>query len=373
MPFGRVFGGQVMAQAVVAAQRTVDPARPIHSVHGYFVRPGDVELPITFSVERIHDGRSFSTRRVQAYQRGLPIMSMISSFQDVDEGPARSTRARPGCPSPEELPSSEDLLAPYAGHPQARAVIARPFDIRHVEGPVYVPRSLATAARQAARLGQGEGAAARRGRAAPRRDRLPLRLRDARADRADARRRVDDGGAARPRASTTPSGGTGPRGSTTGCCSSSRRSRRAAAAGSRAASSTPPTARTSRPSPRRAWCGSRGRRRAMRVDPIAPAEAMRALRGALPLRTERLLLRTLRPDDLEAVRGYRNAPGQRRWTYTADQTEAELDGLDRGWCAGVPARRRRGAARHRARRRCSSATSWCASRACAAGRRSSAG
>lgn len=139
MPFGRVFGGQVMAQAVVAGQRTVDADRPIHSVHGYFVRPGDVELPITFSVERIHDGRSFSTRRVQAYQQGLPIMSMISSFQDLDPGPSSQRTMPTGLPAPEELPSSDDLLAPYAGHPQARAVIARPFDIRHVEGPVYLP------------------------------------------------------------------------------------------------------------------------------------------------------------------------------------------------------------------------------------------
>jgi len=68
----------------------------------------------------------------------------------------------------------------------------------------------------------------------------------------------------------------------------------------------------------------------MRVDPIAPADAMRALRGALPLRTERLVLRTLRPEDIDVVRGYRNAPGQRRWTYTPDQTEAEL----MAWTAG---------------------------------------
>ncbi|WP_051222791.1 GNAT family N-acetyltransferase [Agrococcus lahaulensis] len=68
----------------------------------------------------------------------------------------------------------------------------------------------------------------------------------------------------------------------------------------------------------------------MPVRPIAPAEAMRTLRGALPLRTERVVLRTLSPDDLEAVRGYRNAPGQRRWTYNRDQTEAEL----MAWTAG---------------------------------------
>lgn len=139
MPYGRVFGGQVMAQAVVAAQRTTPVDRHIHSVHGYFVRPGDVEQPITFAVERIHDGRSFSTRRVQAYQAGVPIMSMISSFQDVDAGPSSQHPMPQDLPEPEDLPSSEDLLAAYAGHPQARAVIARPFDIRHVEGPIYLP------------------------------------------------------------------------------------------------------------------------------------------------------------------------------------------------------------------------------------------
>ncbi|WP_206446936.1 acyl-CoA thioesterase [Agrococcus sp. KRD186] len=139
MPHGRVFGGQVMAQAVVAAQRTVEEDRQIHSVHGYFVRPGDVEQPITFAVERIHDGRSFSTRRVQAYQHGKPIMSMISSFQDLDDGPSSQHAMPQGLPQPEELPSSDELLAAYAEHPQARAVISRPFDIRHVEGPIFLP------------------------------------------------------------------------------------------------------------------------------------------------------------------------------------------------------------------------------------------
>ena len=71
MPGGRVFGGQVLAQALVAATRTVPEDRRVHSMHGYFLRPGDVEHPITFSVDRIHDGRSFSTRRCRevAHQR----------------------------------------------------------------------------------------------------------------------------------------------------------------------------------------------------------------------------------------------------------------------------------------------------------------
>ena len=86
MPLGRVFGGQVLAQAVVAAARTMPDGRAVHSMHGYFLRPGDSSHGITFSVDRIHDGRSFSTRRTQAFQEGVPIFSMISSFQDEDAG-----------------------------------------------------------------------------------------------------------------------------------------------------------------------------------------------------------------------------------------------------------------------------------------------
>src|SRR6188768_3605781 len=86
MPLGRVFGGQVLAQSLVAAMRTIAEERIIHSMHAYFLRPGSVEMPITFSVDRIHDGRSFSTRRTQAYQDGVPILSAIMSLQDEDGG-----------------------------------------------------------------------------------------------------------------------------------------------------------------------------------------------------------------------------------------------------------------------------------------------
>ena len=84
MPHGRVYGGQVLAQSLMAATHTIDTEgiRNVHSLHGYFLRPGDIELPITFSVDRLRDGRSFSTRRVQAFQNQQPIFSMIASFQD---------------------------------------------------------------------------------------------------------------------------------------------------------------------------------------------------------------------------------------------------------------------------------------------------
>jgi acyl-CoA thioesterase-2 len=82
----RVFGGQVAAQALVAGARTVDPSLFVHSLHSYFLRPGDVSVPIEYDVERIRDGKSFSTRRVVAQQHGRPIYFLTSSFQVAEEG-----------------------------------------------------------------------------------------------------------------------------------------------------------------------------------------------------------------------------------------------------------------------------------------------
>jgi acyl-CoA thioesterase-2 len=106
MDSGRIFGGQVLGQSVIAAQRTIE-GRDIHSLHGYFLRPGDITLPITFSVDRIHDGRSFATRRTQAYQDGLPIFSMIASFQKADEGLDHQVEMPKDVPQPEDLPVFE--------------------------------------------------------------------------------------------------------------------------------------------------------------------------------------------------------------------------------------------------------------------------
>ena len=137
MPHGRVFGGQVLAQSLVAAMRTVGDDRFVHSMHGYFLRPGDISLPITFSVDRIHDGRSFSTRRTQAYQSGVPILSMIASFQDEDEGLEHQATMPAGIPDPESLPSSAKSLAGI-DHPVAKVwAHGRPFDMRHVPSPIY--------------------------------------------------------------------------------------------------------------------------------------------------------------------------------------------------------------------------------------------
>jgi len=138
MPLGRVFGGQVLAQSLVAAMRTIPDDRFVHSMHGYFLRPGDVNLPITFSVDRIHDGRSFSTRRTQAYQEGHPILSMIASFQDEDDGIEHQIDMPEGLAQPEDLPSAAEALG-NIDHPVARYwAFERPFDMRHLPSPVFL-------------------------------------------------------------------------------------------------------------------------------------------------------------------------------------------------------------------------------------------
>jgi acyl-CoA thioesterase II len=137
MPHGRIFGGQALAQALVAAQRTIDDDRFVHSMHGYFLRPGDTELPITFSVDRIHDGRSFSTRRTQAYQSGAPILSMIASFQHKDEGLEHQQHMPADIPDPDTLPSAGESLA-GVDHPVANFwATQRAFDMRHIPSPIY--------------------------------------------------------------------------------------------------------------------------------------------------------------------------------------------------------------------------------------------
>ncbi|WP_243844269.1 acyl-CoA thioesterase II [Salinibacterium sp. ZJ454] len=136
MPHGRVFGGQVLAQSILAAMRTVDESRVIHSIHGYFLRPGDDQLPIDFGVDRIHDGRSFSTRRAQAYQHGKPILSLIASFQTEDEGLDHQASMPEGLPEPESLPGIAEQLASLNSELATRAISAAAFDLRHVPSRV---------------------------------------------------------------------------------------------------------------------------------------------------------------------------------------------------------------------------------------------
>ena len=134
----RVFGGQVAGQALVAAGRTVDPTRFVHSLHGYFVRPGDPTVPIRYQVENIRDGRSFSVRRSVAYQHDLPIFFMSASFHRVEEGLDHHAPIPADVPPPEELPTMTDRLSRYPERLGIWARIPRPIDVRYVGEPGWV-------------------------------------------------------------------------------------------------------------------------------------------------------------------------------------------------------------------------------------------
>ncbi|MDH4987322.1 acyl-CoA thioesterase II [Aminobacter anthyllidis] len=139
----RVFGGQTIAQALVAAQRTVEPDRHVHSLHGYFMRPGDITVPIVYEVDRIRDGGSFTTRRVVAIQHGHAIFSLEASFQ-VDEVGLEYQMPMPlDVPPPEELKSQRELLAEATHVPeQIRLFWAkeRPLELRPVYAEHYSSR-----------------------------------------------------------------------------------------------------------------------------------------------------------------------------------------------------------------------------------------
>ncbi|NUS88415.1 MAG: acyl-CoA thioesterase II, partial [Streptomyces sp.] len=138
----RVFGGQVAAQALVAAGRTVPADRPAHSLHSYFLRPGDPDAPIVYTVDRIRDGFSFTTRRVVAVQHGQPIFHLSASFQRHEEG-LEHQEPMPDVPDPLSLPTGEELLPRYAHLFSGPSVIERmleargAIDLRYVDAPPY--------------------------------------------------------------------------------------------------------------------------------------------------------------------------------------------------------------------------------------------
>ncbi|MFK4146303.1 acyl-CoA thioesterase II [Streptomyces sp. NPDC004065] len=136
----RVFGGQVAAQALVAAGRTVPADRQAHSLHAYFLRPGDPGAPIVYTVDRIRDGRSFTTRRVVAVQHGQPIFHLSASFQAYEEGLDHQAPMPPSA-DPETLPTSQERMRGY-GHLPAEVVerfleAREAVDLRYVDEPPY--------------------------------------------------------------------------------------------------------------------------------------------------------------------------------------------------------------------------------------------
>jgi acyl-CoA thioesterase-2 len=132
----RVFGGQVAGQALVAAGRTVPADREVHSLHAYFIRPGDPRVPIVYEAERVRDGRSFTTRRVLAIQHGEAIFSLSASFQMPQEGLEHSGPGPSDVPGPETLPSIGERVA-AGGDAGWLGRTPRPIDMRFVDEPVW--------------------------------------------------------------------------------------------------------------------------------------------------------------------------------------------------------------------------------------------
>ena len=130
----RVFGGQVAGQALVAAGRTVEADRRVHSLHAYFLRPGDPHIPILYEVDRIRDGKSFTTRRVVAIQHGQAIFHLSASFH-VDEDGFDHHDAMPDVPRPEELPTFQDRVKAMGGDIPEWFTRPRPIDTRNVQEP----------------------------------------------------------------------------------------------------------------------------------------------------------------------------------------------------------------------------------------------
>jgi acyl-CoA thioesterase-2 len=136
----RVFGGQVLGQALAAAIRTVDPSRLCHSLHAYFLRPGDPRIPILFEVDRARDGKSFTARRVVAIQHGVQIFNLAASFQTLEPG-FNHQFDMPKVPPPESLEDAADVLMRRAGqfpeHLREWIARPRPFETRPVilDGP----------------------------------------------------------------------------------------------------------------------------------------------------------------------------------------------------------------------------------------------
>lgn len=136
--WGTVFGGQVLGQALSAAAQTVPSDRPVHSLHAYFLRPGDVNRPIVYDVDRIRDGSSFTTRRVVAVQNGEAIFNLAASFQQVEEGFDHQD-VMPVVPPPESLPTDGERMRAQADRLPSvlrERLFAgeRPFEIRSVQG-----------------------------------------------------------------------------------------------------------------------------------------------------------------------------------------------------------------------------------------------
>lgn len=134
--FKALFGGQVMGQALSAAQATVEPTRHVHSLHSYFLRPGDAKKPVVYDVENIRDGKSFNTRRVQAIQNGKAIFYMTASFQQDEQGFEHQS-VMPTVTPPEQLSSFTDFIFDHQAYipenVRGKFLSEKPIELRPVE------------------------------------------------------------------------------------------------------------------------------------------------------------------------------------------------------------------------------------------------
>ena len=147
-PWPKAYGGDMVAQALVAAVRSVDPDRGLHSMHSYFMRPVDIGAEVRYEVERLRDGRGYSTRQVRAFQGGKPVYAAMASFHVPEDGGEYAGDPPPAVPDADALPSSAAYLAAVEpGTTDAGTMTedsrgywsgGRSFDMRHVPGPVYV-------------------------------------------------------------------------------------------------------------------------------------------------------------------------------------------------------------------------------------------
>jgi len=136
--FRQLFGGQVLGQSLSAASKTVEDERHVHSLHGYFLRPGDAHLPVVYQVDRVRDGGSFSTRRVTAIQKGHPIFTCSASFQYDEEGFEHQSQM-PQVVGPENLPSELELMRQrehlIPAHMKDKLLCPKPIEFRPVTEP----------------------------------------------------------------------------------------------------------------------------------------------------------------------------------------------------------------------------------------------
>lgn len=137
VPWPKAYGGDMVAQALAAAIATIGEDRRVHSMHSYFLRPVDMHVPVRYEVERLRDGRGYSTRTVRGFQHDKPVYVSMLSFA-VGAPSGQYAVSMPEVPAPQDLPSAAEVLDGVAGDAAGYWSTGRSFDMRHVPGPLYI-------------------------------------------------------------------------------------------------------------------------------------------------------------------------------------------------------------------------------------------